>query len=61
MTTITLKKQKSSFKKTNFQDEYELFEYLRDYLLVEKLHTMQDEEVSEPMNYKDSVTFLNSL
>jgi len=61
MTTITLRKDTNILEKTNFQDEYELYEYLKEYLLVETLHKMDDEESSWAMNYDDSLQFLKSL
>ena len=61
MITIEIQRQKTDFSKKRFSDEYELARYLQDYLLVEKLHSLENEEDSWPMNYADSVKFLKSL
>jgi len=61
MTTITLEKEKNLLQKTKFQDEYELYEYLKEYLLVEKLHEMEDEESSGPMEIWEAMKFLDGL
>ncbi len=61
MVTIELQKQKTNFSKKQFTDEYELVTYLQEYLLVEKLHSLEDEQSSWPMDLEDSINFLKSL
>jgi len=60
MVTIELEKNEV-LQKTHFQDAQELLAYLQEYFLVEKLHKMDWEESSWPMDYEDSVKFLKNL
>jgi hypothetical protein len=61
MVTLTLEKKASTFQKTKFQDEYELYKYLREFLLVEKLHELENDEATDSMNYEEAVKFLKTL
>lgn len=60
MLTIELEKNEV-LQKTHFRDARNLYEYLHEYFLSEKLGKIENEESSGPMTYKESLVFLDSL